>query len=281
MAKYIKNGTKYTVSVAYSQDRRQQRLDAICAEEQVKLYYPTVLGISQAITNYAIGQPSPDIYHGTIMKEWGRDYPDGQDEFNQILDLLVETGFLKKGKTADNPPIITYSSVDDLERRARYEIKKEGDRKRKQKQLKNGRGTPVNPQENTPETGTNTGGSVADDVLVIPEHDESEPEETETETMPDIQTEEQCEPEETETERKPCTSPLELSGFEANLKAFGEKDFRKSKTKTQQPPAGNVPWMKHANSVLTKCEQEEPEQPETSQLKESCARAGYWNDCKM
>ena len=270
MAKYIKNGTKYTVSVAYSQDRRQQRLDAICAEEQVNLYYPTVLGISQAITNYAIGQPSSEIYYGTIMKEWGRAYPDGQDEFNQILDILVETGFLKKGKTADNPPIVTYSSVDDLERRQRMEAENARVRESMRKTRENKK-TEAHKLENWPEE---------TETEAVPDIQTEAVPDIQTEDVPDIQTEEQREPEETETERKPYVSPPELSGFEAKLKAFGGKDFRKSKSNPPLPPTDDLPWAKHADSVRTKCEQEEAEQPDTtSQGQFYAGRGGYWDDC--
>lgn len=209
MAKYIKNGTKYAVSVAYSQDRRQQQLDAICAEEQVNLYYPTVLGIAQAITNYAIGQPSPEIYHGTIMKEWGRAYPEGQDEFNQILDLLVETGFLKKGKTADNPPIITYSSVDDLERRQRMEAENARVRESMRKTRENKK-TEARKLENWPEE------TETEDVQDI-----------QTEDVPDIQTEE------TEIDREKQERKAEQLRYLENAMQGNQKETEQPETSPQ------------------------------------------------
>lgn len=267
MAKYIKTGTKYAVSVAYSQDRRQQQLDAICAEEQVKLYYPTVLGIAQAITNYAIGQPSPEIYHGTIMKEWGRSYPYGQDEFNRILDLLVQIGFLKKGKATDNPLIVTYSSVDDLERRQRMEEENARVRESMRKTRENKK-TEARKLENLPEeTDTKTKAFIENVPPVAPENNESEPEEIETaETIPD----------ETETESEPEAYTLALSGFEAKMKGFREKNFRKNPP-IPTPKDTDSSRKKSAERVLTRCEQQ---QPETSpQGKFYAGGGGYWDDC--
>ncbi len=163
----------FSKAISFNHDERKQKLEAICAEKSLNLYYPLALGVSQAITDFLRDQPRNFIYHGTLRSKWGRDFPDGEESFWEVIDSLLYVGLLIRRETDETPPSVIYLSVDDLEARERIKEANEGNKNRqakyrqKLKMAKNQTGTETmtnsEEQTDTPDFATDERNSWADE----------------------------------------------------------------------------------------------------------------------